>query len=110
MKARKNLSKQHQRWTQKDLLWAKANYKKYTYKEIANRLKRSISAIRNLFIVKKWAKPKPKWTQSETDVLIKMFGRLPLDKLSKELGKTESGMIMKARRLKIRNNRNGKTE
>lgn len=92
--------KKHKRWTQEDLKWVKSNYKKMLYKEIGMNLGRSEVSIKVIIINKGWAKPKPKWSNKQVQLLKKYYKNMDIDKLSKILGRTKDGIICKIRRLK----------
>lgn len=93
---------QNKSWSGSDLNWLKANYKRFTYKEIARKLGRTELAIKTITVIKGWAKPKPKWREDEICVLKDMYGRISSDDLSKRLGKSKNSIICKAHRLGIK--------
>lgn len=106
IKAMKNKpEKQNRAWSELDLNWLKANYKKFTYKEISRKLGRTELAIKGMTIAKGWAKPKPKWREDEICVLKDMYDRISVADLSKRLGKSKSSIICKANRLGIAKSR-----
>jgi len=91
------------KWSEVDLKWLKANYRKFTYKEIANKLGRTELAIKGRVIIKGWAKPKPKWKVDQIDMLRKLWGKVSIKELSNRIGKSKNAIFCKAHRLKLRN-------
>ena len=102
---KKELKNIFRRWSEADLNWLKANYKRYTYKEIAKKLGRTELAIKGVTIVQGWAKPTPKWREDEVRTLKDMYGKVPVKELSKRLGKPKNSILCKAYRLGIARSR-----
>lgn len=91
----------NKRWSKMDLDWLKANLDNFPYKEIANKLGRTESAIKARIITKGWAIPKPKWRAEEVRTLKNLFKKIPLDELTNKMGKTRNSILCKVRRLGI---------
>jgi len=98
---KKKAKNKMKRWSESDLNWLMANYKRFTYKEIARKVGRTELAIKDITIKKGWAKPKPKWREDEIHVLKDIYGRISFGDLSKKLGKSKNSITSKARRLGI---------
>lgn len=94
-----NKESHYKKWVKTDLRWLKANYKKFTYKEIANKLGRTELAIKGTIIAKGWAKSKPKWSRKEVLMLKKYYKKIEIDKLAKKLGRSKDSILCKIRRL-----------
>ena len=90
------------RWAEADLKWLKSNYRRFTYKEIANKLGRTELAINGIVIKKGWAKAKPKWQANQTNMLKKLWGKISIGELEKRIGRSKDSIFCKARRSKLR--------
>ena len=94
------MKNQHKRWKEKELGWIKKHHPQYSYKEIGRKFGRSESSVRNLIIIKGWAKRKPLWEKREIEFLRGNINKISIDEISTKLSRSEGSIIAKYNRIK----------
>ena len=94
------LKNQHKRWSKSELQWVENNYLNCSYRKIGQKIGRSESSIRNLVIIKGWAKQKPVWSTRDVEFLKKNIKKLSIEDINKKLLRTKESIIAKYNRIK----------